>query len=131
MQFGAAGYLPRRYAVKMKMNKRKIFIAIFTIGLVLIFLYQNRIKFEYFAWNLSSENYYTREESIKKIIAMGNVAIPFIINRLDHPYIFETDYLIKVLEKNEKVKFDYKNQKEAIIFWKKWWKLNSSNFNNN
>ena len=104
-----------------------------TLVILSIFNY-NRIKFEYFVWDLSSENEIKREQAAEEIIKMGDIAIPYLINKLDKQFIFETDYVVYCLEEithantYNRDKADF--YKEVIPFWKQWWKVNSYKFKN-
>ncbi len=116
----------------MPLFKKKSLIVTLTIISILIILSvlnYNRIKFEYYAWNLSSEDFNERENSAKEIIKMGDVALPFLIEKLHHRFIFETDYVVYCLEEITNAhtydinKANFYN--EVIPFWKKWWKKES------
>lgn len=110
-----------------KRNSVLIFI-LFIMTSLIIWNYE-RIKFEYYIWHLSSEVVSEREEYSNRIFDMGRDAIPFLIDELDHPYIFETYYIVENLEKLVKTNKNYPTkQTDQVIYWKNWWLKNKQNF---
>ena|SRR3990172_10173696 len=116
----------------MKSKKSRIVLSILIlilISLLIFILNFNRIRFEYYAWHLSSESISEREIHAEKITKMGGTAVPLLIEKLDHRYIFETQYIINSLEKNIGTDKDYpKSQVDQIVYWKKWWSDNKQKF---
>jgi len=117
----------------MKRRAIVLILAILVIALALILGYQRRIQFEFYSWDLSSQSLATREMSATSIIQMGNYAVPILIGKLDHPYIFETAYDVYCLEEITKAELTYDRghfdmEREAIPFWKDWWKKNEQRF---
>lgn len=87
-------------------------------------LFKEKILFEYYVWNLSSESYDKRENNAKNIIKLSTDAVPMLLGKLDNKFIYETDYIIYCLEQITSEKGDYHTTDSAILFWKKWGKDN-------
>jgi hypothetical protein len=107
---------------------RKALMIFCCIIVFLSFVFCDRIKFEYYTFNLSSEDYIVREENAEKIVKMGkmgNIAIPMIIDKLDNPYIYETDYLVDCIGEITQIKVNHRAHDSIINFW-----LNCNDENN-
>lgn len=116
----------------MKFFKSKFFLSIiFLLIFASLFFFWNydRIKFEYYVWNLSSESVSEREYYSEKIKKMGDDAVPFLIEKLDHKFIFETFYVIKNLENIIGTDDNYPTSElDQIEYWKKWWSNNKKKY---
>lgn len=116
----------------MKLFKSKLFLLISSLIILILFFSlwnYDRIKFEYYVWNLSSESVSEREYYSEKIKKMGNDAVPFLIEKLDNKFIFETFYVIKNLESIIGTDKSYPiPESDQIEYWKKWWAKNKDKY---
>jgi hypothetical protein len=109
--------------------RKIVLILVVLIGGILLVSNTRRLEFEYYVWNLSSESTTDREYYSAKIISMGDYVVPMLIHKLDHQFIFETDYVVLCLEQITKATVTYEVgrsdlTKEMIPFWKEWWSKN-------
>lgn len=116
----------------MKIYKSKVILSVLSLiilTLILLLWNYDKIKFEYYVWNLSSESVSEREYYSEKIKKMGNDAVPFLIEKLDNKFIFETFYVIKNLENIIGTNDNYPTpESEQIEYWKKWWSKNKDKY---
>lgn len=111
------------------LRSMKIYLILLTILIILLLVQFERIKFEYYVWNLSSENVSERETFAAKIVKMDSMVVPLLIKKLDSRYIFETEYIIECLEKIIGIPKEYpKDIPTQTAYWKKWWTYNKQKF---
>lgn len=117
----------------MKVINRRTLLILLLMLLSFSVIYHKRIQFEYYVWNLSSEDPDKRDANAAKIISMGYEAVPWLIDKLDRHYIFETEYEVFCLERITRTNtYDPKTvnfYEVALPFWKKWWNENQNRIN--
>ena len=96
---------------------------------VLSIIYWPIIQFNYHLWHLSSESPKKRQFHSTSIIDMGDNAVPLILDRLEHPYIFEEYYLLNCIAEITNIDSikNFSNQ-EQLDYWKLWWKNNKDKY---
>ncbi len=112
--------------MKRFISLRTALISIVVIGGILFVWNVRKLQFEYYVWHLSSEAVTDREYYAAKIISMGDDAVPLLVSKLDHQFIFETDYVVFCLEQITKADVTYQLghsslTSDIIPFWKQWW----------
>jgi len=88
----------------------------------------NYLKFQYYVWDFSSEDLLKRERAEKKVIQMGVTAIPFLIDELSHPYIFESYHISNCLKKITRDTNTALIDADHKRYWKTWWIKNSNRY---
>lgn len=101
------------------------FISILLVIVSIVYLSYDRMRFEYYVWNLTDEEYIIREENVGKIVEMGNCAIPMIISKMKKPFMFETYYLSRCMNKITNQDKNFSTEDSTIKYWLNWAKENN------
>lgn len=111
--------------------KKVLIVFVISIPIIIFTLFYKRIQFEYYRWDFSSQDIITREKAVQKIVDMGKPAVPYLIDVIKKPYIFEEYYALQCLRK---ITLDYNYNPDSIStvnelkYWEEWWKINKHKY---